>query len=149
MRPGIKPEFLWILIGFINHWATSGTPAVRFLTRCTIVGILWKNFLNWKTFWSPRGGSVETIWLVSMRTQVWSLASLIGLRIQCCCELWYRSQTQLRSGVAVAVTPSPKKTNKTKQQQQKKPNLENISPKSGWETDQIHFFFFFRTALLI
>ena len=30
------------------------------------------------------------------------LASLSGLRIQCCHELWYRL-TQLRSGIAVAV----------------------------------------------
>ena len=34
---------------------------------------------------------------------VWSLASLSGLRIRHCCELWCRSQTQLRPGVAVAV----------------------------------------------
>ena len=38
-----------------------------------------------------------------MRTQVRFLASLSGLRIQCCRELWCRSQTQLRSCIAVAV----------------------------------------------
>ena len=38
-----------------------------------------------------------------MRMQVKSLASLSGLRSQCCHELWCRSQTQLGSGVAVAV----------------------------------------------
>ena len=38
-----------------------------------------------------------------MRIQVQSLASLSGLRIQYCHKLWYRSQMQLRSGVAVAV----------------------------------------------
>ena len=43
------------------------------------------------------------IWLVSMRMQVWTLASLSGLRIQQCHELWYRSQTQLGSCVAMAV----------------------------------------------
>ena len=36
-----------------------------------------------------------------MRIQVQSLASLSGLRIQHCCELW--SWTWLRSGIAVAV----------------------------------------------
>ena len=41
--------------------------------------------------------------LVSMRIQVRSLASLSGLRIWCCCELWYSSQIWLGSGVAVAV----------------------------------------------
>ena len=30
-------------------------------------------------------------------------ASLGGLRITCGCELWFRSQTSLGSGVAVAV----------------------------------------------
>ena len=35
--------------------------------------------------------------------QVRSLASLSGLRIQGCHELWCRSQTQLRSGIAVAL----------------------------------------------
>ena len=39
----------------------------------------------------------------SMRTQVRSLASLSGLRIQGCCELWYKSQTWLGSHVAVAM----------------------------------------------
>ena len=38
-----------------------------------------------------------------MRMQVRSLASLSGLRIQPCCELWCWSQMWLRSGVAVAV----------------------------------------------
>ena len=38
-----------------------------------------------------------------MRTQVLSLASLSGSRIQHCCELWCRSQTQFGSCVAVAV----------------------------------------------
>ena len=33
------------------------------------------------------------IWLVSMRTQAWSLASLSGLRVRHCCELQCRSQT--------------------------------------------------------
>ena len=32
-----------------------------------------------------------------------SLASLSALRIQCCHELWCRSQTWLRSGIAMAV----------------------------------------------
>ena len=41
--------------------------------------------------------------LVSMRTRVRSLAMLSGLRIQCCRDLWCRSQTWLRSGIAVAM----------------------------------------------
>ena len=38
-----------------------------------------------------------------MRTQVRSLVLLSGLRIRDCCDLWYRSQTQFGSCVAVAV----------------------------------------------
>ena len=43
------------------------------------------------------------IWLVSMRTQIWSLALLSGLGFQRCCELWCRSKMGLRSHIAVAV----------------------------------------------
>ena len=45
----------------------------------------------------------KRIWLGTMRLGVWSQASLSGLRIWHCRELWYRLQTQVRSGVAVAV----------------------------------------------
>ena len=38
-----------------------------------------------------------------MRTWFRPVASLSGSRIQCCHELWCRSQTQLRSGIALAV----------------------------------------------
>ena len=40
---------------------------------------------------------------VATRTWVPSLASFSGLRTQCCCELWCRSQTRLGSCIAVAV----------------------------------------------
>ena len=53
--------------------------------------------------WSSRCGTGEMNWLGTMRLQAGSLASLSGLRIQCCCELWCRSQTWLRSRVAVAL----------------------------------------------
>ena len=46
----------------------------------------------------------KQIGLASIRTQVRSLASLSGLRIQHCHELWCRLQTWLGSGVTVAVT---------------------------------------------
>ena len=82
----------------------------------------------------------KRIWLVSMRMRVWFLASLSGLRIWHCHELFCRSQTQLRSGVAVAMvytgscssvlTPSlgtstchrcsPKKAKKEKKEKRKK-----------------------------
>jgi len=45
----------------------------------------------------------KQIRLGTMRLRVQSLASLRGLRIQCCCELWRRSQIWLGSHIAVAV----------------------------------------------
>ena len=45
----------------------------------------------------------KRIRLGTMRLWVPSLASLSGLKIWRCHELWYRSQRQLRSGIAVAV----------------------------------------------
>ena len=49
------------------------------------------------------GGSevINTTSVHGMR--VWSLASLSGLRIQCCCELWCRSQTWHESCMFVPV----------------------------------------------
>ena len=52
---------------------------------------------------SSQCGSVETN-LVSMKMWVQSLASLSGLGIQCCHELWCRLQTQLEPRIAVAVS---------------------------------------------
>ena len=52
---------------------------------------------------SSRCGASETNPTVYMRMRVRSLASISGLRIQHCCELWCRSQMQLGSCVAVAM----------------------------------------------
>ena len=48
-------------------------------------------------------GSAVMNLTISMRTWVQSLASLSGLRIWCCHELWCKLQTQLGSCIAVAV----------------------------------------------
>ena len=45
----------------------------------------------------------KRIQLGTMRLRVRSLASLSGIRIQCCPELWCRSQTRLGSAIAVAL----------------------------------------------
>ena len=45
----------------------------------------------------------KQIGLATMRSQVRSLASLSGLRIWCCHELWCRLQMRLGSCAAVAV----------------------------------------------
>ena len=51
----------------------------------------------------PTMAQWKQTWLVSMRKQVQSLTSISGFRIPRCRELWRRSQTWLRSFVAVAV----------------------------------------------
>ena len=65
----------------------------------TVQGVIKKEagleFLLWL-----RGLRIQ---LVSMKIQVRSLASLSGLRIRHCHELWCKSQMRLGSGVAVAV----------------------------------------------
>ena len=39
-RPGIKPASSWILIGFVTHWATMGTPIMAILKwNCTWVAV--------------------------------------------------------------------------------------------------------------
>ena len=32
-RPGIEPPSLWILVRFITHWATTGTPILLFIQK--------------------------------------------------------------------------------------------------------------------
>ena len=57
--------------------------------------VLALEFSSWLSGWWTR--------IVSVKTQVRSLALLSGLRIQLCCELWCRSQMQLGPGVAMAL----------------------------------------------
>ena len=32
-RPGIKPATSWLLVGFVNHWAMTGTPTPKFISE--------------------------------------------------------------------------------------------------------------------
>ena len=54
---------------------------------------------------STPGGPIVAQWLTNpiRNHEVRSQALLSGLRIQRCHELWYKLQTQLGSGIAVAV----------------------------------------------
>ena len=60
-------------------------------------------FVQNKGWGSSPHGSVVVNPTSIYETRVWSLASLNGLRIWHCYELWFRSQTQLWSGIAMAV----------------------------------------------
>ena len=67
----------------------------------------------WDPLWTKVDFGVPIVtpwkqtWLVSMKMQLWSLASLGGLRNRHCREPWCRSQAQLGSGVALAVAAGP------------------------------------------
>ena len=37
VSPGIEPASSWILVGFVNCWATKGTPCLDSLNGCTIL----------------------------------------------------------------------------------------------------------------
>ena len=72
--------------------------------RKYLAGLIMKEVacLN-KHFRSSHCGAAEMNPTRNGEYLVRSLASLSGLRIQRCHELWWRSQTQLGSGIAVAV----------------------------------------------
>ena len=93
----IRPNTLKLLeenigqtLSDLNDSNIFSDPPPRVMTIKTKIGI-------------PVMVQQNQILLVSMRTQVQSLASLSGLRIRCCHELWCRSHMRLGSGVAVAV----------------------------------------------
>ena len=119
-------QLLWIMLPWICTGFFCG-HMFSFLHKIISFALFKKVSLG-----VPVVAQWKQIWLVSMRTQVWSLASPSGLRIQLCHELWCRSQMQLGFDVAMAaawasgyssdLTPSletsicrkccPKKTNK-------------------------------------
>ena len=71
-----------------SNWSCSHRPTPQLQQRT------WSLMIpSWIRFCCTTTGT-------SKRFQVWSLASLSGLRIQCCHELWCRPQMRLRSGVA-------------------------------------------------
>ena len=87
------------LYPFINLLAVYGNA--RFPTLLLALGLIFlKNIYQ---FGVPVVAQRKRISLGTIRLWVRSLASLSGLGIRLCRELWYRSQTWLGSGVAVAV----------------------------------------------
>ena len=91
IRPLVNNQILWL-----------DTLAMTILQNNPVETILQKNLIKeFQEF--PLGWRTQ---LVSMRTQVWYLALLSGLRIQYCHEPQCRSQTRLGSCVAVAMAGS-------------------------------------------
>ena len=42
VRPGIEPETSWFLLGFINHWATMGTPHSTVSVKKEYGAVVWE-----------------------------------------------------------------------------------------------------------
>ena len=89
------PSWLWELFRFL--WGSS----LLFL----LLALRWRswNLDRFKTVGVPFGAQQQQIRLGTMRSRVWCLASLSGLRIRHCHELWSRSQMWLGSPIAEAV----------------------------------------------
>ena len=94
----------------LQHWHLDN-PTLLEASTCDVVwpahhlfNILARNITSQNTnLGVPVVVQQKRIWLGTTRLQVQSLALLSELRIRRCGELWYRSQTRLGSGVAVAV----------------------------------------------
>ena len=92
--PGFLVKSNWNNISENSIKAVQNYPERVFWT--------WWQWIANKISWSwgvPIMALQKPIWLVSMRTQVQTLALFSGLRIWCCCDLFCRLQMQLRSGL--------------------------------------------------
>ena len=85
------------------HMPWMSTPPKKKLRGTESLADILSYFIEKNAFWSSHRSQAETIQIGTIRLQVQSLASLSGLRIHCCRELWCRSQLWLRSCVFVAV----------------------------------------------
>ena len=104
VRPGIEPATSWFAVRFVSaapQWELqkNGKFFKMIFTVLTASQKIRQNRIleRFLTSWPKDSISNLTgvaqwkwIWLVSMRTQVRSLASRSGLRIWCCYELWCR-----------------------------------------------------------
>ena len=72
------------------------------ITQCLLNDLFENSSIIMYNLGVPTMAQWKRIRIGMMRLRVRSLASLNGLRVQCCHELWCRSQTQLGSHVAVA-----------------------------------------------
>ena len=82
---------------------TLHTPRFHLSTKNGQSSLDLKNLILKTASGIPIVAQRKRIRLGTMRLGVRPLTSLSGLRIQCGCELWCRSQMQFGSGVAVAV----------------------------------------------
>ena len=115
-----KEEVEYMYGGILVNHKKEGNAAV-----CQSVDRAWGHYTNEVSrgrqmvhgityMWNLKKSNSEFLsWLsgneslASMRTQVQSLASLSGIRIPCCRELWCRSQRRLGSALLWLVATAP------------------------------------------
>ena len=75
--PGIEPETSWSLVGFVNHWATRGTPhgfldSERFFQEPNMVCLSWKarNIRKKATFVPSGRWSGSGTWIPQWRRKI-------------------------------------------------------------------------------
>ena len=95
-------EDLIVIVGSLKKNTDSWLP-FREILISLVWGIAWSLGILKGDSGIPTVAQWKRIRLGTMGLQVGSLASLSGLRIRRCHELWCGSQMRFRSGVAVAV----------------------------------------------
>ena len=93
-------------VGIQYYHSASWVAAVAQVWSLAQELLYAKKNKNWIQERVPIVAQWKQIRLVTMRLQVWSLASISGLRIWHCCQLWCGLQTWLSSCVAVAYVDS-------------------------------------------
>ena len=77
MRPGIKPETSWFLVGFVNHSATMGTPLFTsfwVIISPVVIAILVYLFTKWYTYIWKYGSHLFSCITVLLITTAFVLA---------------------------------------------------------------------------
>ena len=55
-RPGIEPTSLWMLVGFLTHWSTTGTPYREFFKLQILFDFWWSVYSNYVCLYSVSSG---------------------------------------------------------------------------------------------
>ena len=99
-RPGIKPTSSWVLVGFLSHWATTGT--LNYVNRfCNVKPIFFFFFLYLRAVPVACGGSQGRGWIRA------TAAGHSNVDLSRVCALYHSSQQcQIPNPLSQARDPS-------------------------------------------